>query len=276
MPVPAAGRPHHDQCARWQDLVGDFVDGSLAQHEHHDMRRHLRGCPACRREVDLEHEVRRGVAQAPVPGAPLALTDQLVQIGGDQYVWMSRSGATALPSRRERRRRAAAASMGSMLLTLAMVALVGWVMAPGVPSVHGMGDELARSYRTQAAARAAATPSCPEGFECPAELAGLPLVGVSVVAGDLGPRVHLRYASGQLQVVVVQQHGRLDGGDAAMASVVDGWTVRTWQSDTLVLAVGSTTGPLLATACADLPHRPPAATDGLHRIVLGWEHLGGR
>ena len=46
-------------CEKYQNLLSDFIDGSLAQDDHHSVATHLSGCGVCSEaRDDLGHEVR--------------------------------------------------------------------------------------------------------------------------------------------------------------------------------------------------------------------------
>jgi anti-sigma factor RsiW len=67
--------------ARLQELVAAFADGELAADEGRAVREHLRTCACCRRELALQQDVARALAQEPFRGSSADLRRRVEQIG---------------------------------------------------------------------------------------------------------------------------------------------------------------------------------------------------
>ena len=272
-PGPGEPRPSaRDGRGHWHARVSDYVDGTLDRGVRTRMERHLADCPRCRREVELETGLRARMRADRRVAPPLSLADRLVSIGTNPgaTTWLSASDGD-LPSRRRRRRHLTAATLGTVLAVVSLVVGVGWTLAPSLPrvsSVRGMAVEQAASPLPSAGAVDPA--DCPPMFRCPAQLAGLPLVELTVSADA----VLLLYASGEAVVAVVEQWGVLDDSGGAVRDPTVACLA--WQNGETVVAV-SASSLLLATAAeAQLPHAPTPSESLAERISRGLKRLAGR
>ncbi|HEY0559975.1 MAG TPA: zf-HC2 domain-containing protein [Frankiaceae bacterium] len=64
------------------DHVAAFVDGELGPDDRDRAVAHLAGCPACRREVDQQADLKRRLASATVPGPSILLDRRLRGLAG--------------------------------------------------------------------------------------------------------------------------------------------------------------------------------------------------
>lgn len=263
--------PDRGGCDVWRAHVSDYVDATIAPELGAAMAEHLSVCPRCRAEVALERRLREHMRTDALVSPPPALTDRLVSIGGDvpRTVWMSASTVDGLPSRRRRRRRMTAATIGTVTSVVVLLIVVGWTLAPNLPrvtSAQGMAVQRATAVPVSATADPL---DCPSHFRCPAVLAGLPLVDLTVSADA----VLLLYASDGSVVAVVEQWGVLDdsgraGLDPTVASLA-------WQNGDIVYAVSASSLLLATTAERQLPHAPVPDESLVQRVSRGLKRLAG-
>ncbi len=263
--------PDERGCDVWRAHVSDYVDATISPELGAAMAAHLSVCPRCRAEVELERRLREHMRTDGLVSPPPALADRLVSIGGDlpKTVWMSASAVDRLPSRRRRRRRITAATIGTLTSVVVLLVVVGWTLAPDLPRVT--------SARGMAVQRAAVVPvsatadpfDCPSQFGCPPELAGLPLVDLTVSADA----VLLLYASDGSVVAVVEQWGVLD--DAGPAGLDPTVASLAWQNGDIVYAVSASSLLLATTAESELPHAPVPDESLMQRVSRGLKRLAG-
>lgn len=265
--------PDRGGCGVWRAHVSDYVDATISPELGAEMGAHLSVCPRCRAEVELERRLRAHMRSdggvAPPPSR--ALAERLVSIGGDEAetAWMSASSVDGLPSARRRRRRMTTATLGTVTGVVVLLLVVGWSLAPNLPrvtSAQGMAVERAAVVPASATADPV---DCPSGFGCPAELAGLPLVDLTVSSDA----VLLLYASDGSVVAVVEQWGVLDeagraGLDPTVASLA-------WQNGDIVYAVSASSLLLATTAERQLPHAPVPDESLMERVSRGLKRLAG-
>src|SRR5437868_5397718 len=67
--------------ARLLELVAAFADGELSRDQGRVVREHLRICARCRRELALQQDLARALAQEPVRGSSADLRRRVEQIG---------------------------------------------------------------------------------------------------------------------------------------------------------------------------------------------------
>jgi putative zinc finger protein len=67
--------------ARLQEMVAAFADGELPAEEKLAVEEHVKVCPDCRRELALQQQLFRALAQETAPGASPRLRRNIEQIG---------------------------------------------------------------------------------------------------------------------------------------------------------------------------------------------------
>jgi hypothetical protein len=72
-------------CEDVRPLLADHVLGSLGVVDHEFVRRHLRGCTACRRELDALHEGLEVFASTLERPAPAALHDRVLGVLSEEW-----------------------------------------------------------------------------------------------------------------------------------------------------------------------------------------------
>ena len=60
------------------ELLADYVDGSLTPEEGAAVDAHLASCARCRAEVDVASRAARALASLPEPRAPAGVTDAAI------------------------------------------------------------------------------------------------------------------------------------------------------------------------------------------------------
>jgi anti-sigma-K factor RskA len=68
---------------RFEELLGSYLLGELADEEEHELERHLEGCPECQRELDRLRQTDNLLRQLATNEPPAELKDRvLAQVGG--------------------------------------------------------------------------------------------------------------------------------------------------------------------------------------------------
>jgi hypothetical protein len=95
-------------CEEVRPLLPDFVLGSLNGADDHEVRRHLRGCGGCRRELDALREGLGVFASTLERIAPIELRDRVTNALSEEWTDADRSSASRGRVRRDWRLVAAA------------------------------------------------------------------------------------------------------------------------------------------------------------------------
>lgn len=111
-------------CRQTEALLSALVDGELRGDQMRAVRRHLEGCPACRRERDELAAVKRLVGGASAPGAEVSAFDAAAEDRLVAYV-MGSARAEAAPRHR--------IGFGRFALTAAATAAVVWTWLQFAP-----------------------------------------------------------------------------------------------------------------------------------------------
>ena len=141
-----AARPLTDvalQHARLQGLIAAFGDGELDRDDTRAVQEHLRNCEGCRRELSLQRELSRALAEEPVPRASAALRRRIGWMGEPN----PHSSDHAAPSLRRPAAAAAAVAIGICAVT---ALCVGRSAKTGMADIPVLRDALADCRRATA------------------------------------------------------------------------------------------------------------------------------
>jgi anti-sigma-K factor RskA len=96
--------PEHD---RWEDAAATYVLGALPEDERHGYEAHLKGCPACRDEVEDLRVAAEALPTSPPPMVPPpALKARIMaEVEREAQLLASASGAPRKAPKRDERRR---------------------------------------------------------------------------------------------------------------------------------------------------------------------------
>ena len=159
-------------CEKYQDLLSDFIDGSLASQDHNSIEAHLSACGVCaevRGDLDAIvtycHEHRGEYDAVPNERAlwlrisslieaelPINSRTEIPQNVGWWFRWMNRSWQVSLPQ--------LAASMIAVAIIVSVATIIGLrrfgsggesagFRSSGVPTIASNNQPLAERYRQQ-------------------------------------------------------------------------------------------------------------------------------
>ncbi|MGO4956528.1 anti-sigma factor family protein [Luteococcus sp. Sow4_B9] len=247
---------------------------------------------------------------APAPGHLADRLVAIAGDEADRELWLAPERDGELPSLRRRRRNRALAGL-SMATAGVVGALGGLtLLAPELPVIadldaSGAGfpslgeaaslaseDDQAGQVNVGELGSSMATPvassvsigalaerrlvqrrldQCPSQVQCPAQVLGLPLVQLAVDTPTGTTVAQTRYGFGRQQVVVVQQHGRLEQARPGE----DECTLH-WQSGEWVFCMQASSRGAAQVAAQAFPHEEPVTGEGVdERVRLGLQTLTG-
>ena len=159
-------------CEKYQDLLSDFIDGSLASQDHNSMEAHLSACGVCaevRGDLDVivtychehrgeydavpnEHALWLRISNLIEAELPTNSRSEIPQDAGWWFRLMNRSWQVSLPQ--------LAASMIALAIIVSVVTMIGvrrfgsggesaGLRSSGVTTVASNGQPLAERYRQQ-------------------------------------------------------------------------------------------------------------------------------
>lgn len=274
------------RCTEIADDLQSFVSGSLLDPRREAVAEHVASCPDCRATVTSLQALRRLVTSTPTAAAPSDLSRRLAAIAGEERelpLWLAKDAGARLPSGRAKRRRLVAMSGGFVMAAVGGAAALSWAYAPDTGRVSGVADLAGAELSSRPVASSSAqavissvsttitlSPSgCPEGFDCPGSLAGLPLVHATIDDTTHHEVVTLVYSDGRNSIAVVQERGELDHAASGCASAQ-------WQAGDIAIGISGSSAAVVALAKGQLPGEQAVPQGTVHRIRSGWQHLRGK
>ncbi|WP_420175845.1 anti-sigma factor family protein [Luteococcus sp. OSA5] len=297
-------------CRSFRKDLTAYADQALDDERREQVANHLVDCGPCRDELRELNQVCTllGIAarSSEPRQTPNHLADRLVAIAGDQAdecLWLAPERDGTLPSLRRRRRNKALAGL-SMTAAGVVGALGGLtMMAPELPvvvdldasqatapldsedapklsrtapevDVDSLGTRVASSVSIGALAERRLVQrrldQCPDEVQCPEQLLGLPLTQLAVDSDSDPSTARTVYRNGEMEIVVVQQHGRLQEAAPGHDECAE-----FWQSGEWVYCLQSSNAAAAQLAAQLLPHDEPVTGEGMERVRLGLRALVG-